>query len=1360
MKLHFLLSSFICLSFFSGKSQDVSSYSFTDTTKIYIPNPLGTLINGTWDNEYFQNRDIGFPFFYRGQLYTWLTVNCNGSVTLGENIQANSPTPLSDYNNTISVFGADIKNSDTTLFSAVRILTYGFAPERSCAIEFYNFAPVGSPNSTGNAIIRLYEADGRIEMHYGSFAANFPSVNAQVGIRGSSDFLNLTGDNWYAPTFGISISAFITASGTQPDSSIPGNGLLYTFLPANPVPDAPINLTFTNIGLTGLTINWDDNSTNEYNFAVYISSDSINFSYIGTTVPSVTTATTGTNYHQDITGLDIGTTYYFRVYALSDGGFSEPLEGSQATNSGTFPLNVTIGSGGDYQSITAAVGAINTLGLTGNTFVNLLPDYNSSYEPSFPVIIPFLPGSSTYSITIRPDSTATGLSIVSTAIQTIDLNGASRIIFDGRPGGMGTESHITIGNSNLSGNAIRFINDAVYDTIRFVVVQGVNNQSSGGVIHFSTTTGTKGNCYNSIENCDIKDGITTPTNLFYSLGSDSIINIGNSIINNNIYNFWDNAKDACGILLASNNNDYTIGRNRFYQTSPRTTATAAVTLTAIKIDNTVNGNKFLVDSNYIGGLDTMMIIGPSGTYVHKFCGIKLNTLSNLNPFGVYVNGNTITNIGINSTPGIFALAGTIFIGIELTGGNATIQNNIIGSATGTGSIIISFKGIVYDGALDAAGSILFNKTGGIRIQQSGNIGHSFYGIDMGNGINTLTGNIIGSLTTVNSIENLSSSSLGLDNNYGIYVSFGVNTISFNTIANITAISQSIFAVTGGINAGSLASVALIDDNFIYNISSGSTATSQTSPALAGIRANASIIPLTVSNNHIFNLYITNTSATGNFVAGLLFDGSKDIICSRNKIHSLVNQSSSSSAYMVGIANYADKLTCYNNMVRLGLDFNGNSLTTGNINIYGMYDKNAATLKNSYYFNTVYIAGTGIASGNSNSACFGRMSTSTDSLVCFDNIFVNGRSNAGAIGKHYAFQTNTITNVFTDYNLYYAPNAGGTLFGKTDAPSADYNTLLQWQDFTIVLDSNSIAADPLLLTPDNEYDTLSYTNLKLTNGSPAEGAGLEIPLITTDFENEIRLLNSPTDIGADAGDYCTIPDTMITPLSSTSFCQGGYVILQSDTGAGFTYQWMINQFPIQDSIGPQLTATITGDYMVMITNACNTTVFSDTITVTVYPVPATPSISQIGADSLMCDVTAQTYQWYLNGLILPDSTQIIIATQSGNYSVIAITNGCLSDTSEIYEFILFDVAKIIDEADIRVFPNPAGSTINIEFDLHGSLPVSVKLFNALGIEEKIVYENLYSDIHSVSFDLERLPAGLYYLVIEDGWSVLTKKIMIN
>jgi hypothetical protein len=263
-----------------------------------------------------------------------------------------------------------------------------------------------------------------------------------------------------------------------------------------------------------------------------------------------------------------------------------------------------IGPTGDYPTMAAAVAAIQAGGLSGPLTLEFQTAYVSTVE-TFPVTFTNLGTTATNTVTLRPETGATGLVITgaNTTAATIDLNNANYLTIDGRPGGLGTVSQLTIANTATAGIALRFINEASNNAVQYVALKGVNTGSTGGVVVFGTTTGANGNDNNTIDRCDIGDGATPPAINIFALGSTSTTarnNSGNIISNSNIFNFYSASVNAAGIWLDAGNTGWTISGNSFYQTATRAAAPSGSSVLPIYVSSPA-GDNFTVTGNFIGG---------------------------------------------------------------------------------------------------------------------------------------------------------------------------------------------------------------------------------------------------------------------------------------------------------------------------------------------------------------------------------------------------------------------------------------------------------------------------------------------------------------------------------------------------------------------------------------------------------------------------------------------------------------------------------------------------------------------------------------------------------------------------------------
>jgi hypothetical protein len=88
----------------------------------------------------------------------------------------------------------------------------------------------------------------------------------------------------------------------------------------------------------------------------------------------------------------------------------------------------------------------------------------------------------------------------------------------------------------------------------------------------------------------------------------------------------------------------------------------------------------------------------------------------------------------------------------------------------------------------------------------------------------------------------------------------------------------------------------------------------------------------------------------------------------------------------------------------------------------------------------------------------------------------------------------------------------------------------------------------------------------------------------------------------------------------------------------------------------------------------------------------------------------------------------------------------------------------DEAvsELKVFPNPSDGRFQLTFEYTGNIKISAKVYDITGKLVKDISEDLVTIERSVNaqVDLESPRSGIYFIRIEWGNSLLTKKIIIR
>ena len=154
----------------------------------------------------------------------------------------------------------------------------------------------------------------------------------------------------------------------------------------------------------------------------------------------------------------------------------------------------------------------------------------------------------------------------------------------------------------------------------------------------------------------------------------------------------------------------------------------------------------------------------------------------------------------------------------------------------------------------------------------------------------------------------------------------------------------------------------------------------------------------------------------------------------------------------------------------------------------------------------------------------------------------------------------------------------------------------------------------------------------------------------------------------SGDENLIIDRRVIPQGATTFCSGQQVVLKTIEGTGYTYQWYKNGVSINGANTFSYTATLAGNYHVIISLGPNTS-NSDTIAVNVSASPnaiisaASNSFCPNGSVQLSASTgSGYTYEWLNNGVPINGATSsTYTANAAGNYTV-QIYNGCYALSS--------------------------------------------------------------------------------------------------
>ena len=898
--------------------------------------------------------NIGFDFYLNGRRYTQFSASSNGVIALGATAPITSKYTITGGTTTTPYLGgltADMITAISTDGGGVTSKIVGTAPNRCLVIQWVDYLYWQNISPAATWQVRLYES-GRVEYVYGSMVEGSSTYSSgyQTGFTTNSTtsgtLVSVTTSTNTNSTTTVATNSYAAAVAIPNlSSTADGSRRIYSWTPVSTT--TPMGINFTGVTGSSMNVNWTDNASDEFGYAIYRSTDNINFTWLATTSANATTYAA--------TALSFGTTYYWKIYAVRE-ALGTALAGSQATPAGSLSGTKTVGTGGDYPNLTTAFAAINTSGLSNNIDLQLIAGYPAIAE-TYPIASSNAAAVGSFNVKVYP--TVSGLSITSAnTTGTLNLNNAKNITFDGRVNQTGVKNLI-IANTATAGYAVQLINDATANTIKYCTINGVNTSTTSGTIVFSTAaTGTTGNDNNIIDNCDILDGATTPVNAIYSAGtSASVDNSGNTLSNNNIANYFGVATASNGIYLASNSSAWTITTNRFYQNATRTATTGTINR-AIQIV-TANGGGYTITGNTIGyASSTATGITTYTGSSSRFSAIELTAATSP---ASSIQGNTVAGISVTTTSGATTTPG-IFSGITVLAGSVNIGTttaNTIGSNTGNGSISLNTST-----SLGAAWGIYATSTGTVNIQNNiigsinltgstAAVGVAFYGINTAGsgGIVTVSSNTIGSSATTNSIAlGTTAFTTATTSFYGIYnTATGTPlNITGNSVYNIRNYSTGTSSFLYGIyNTGS-ATTANITGNFvngnnnvagifygIYNLGSGSGT-------------------YTLSNNNVFS----NTHG-GISTSYMIYGGSPTtLVMNTNNVYS--NSMTGAYGTLYCMAAGSTSYTVNGNNIYSN-SFAANSGSTSYCTLYGFYDGSSPT---SETFNNNSVHDLTIAGSNS------------------------------------------------------------------------------------------------------------------------------------------------------------------------------------------------------------------------------------------------------------------------------------------------------------------------------------------------------------------------------------------------------------
>ena len=371
--------------------------------------------------------------------------------------------------------------------------------------------------------------------------------------------------------------------------------------------------------------------------------------------------------------------------------------------------------------------------------------------------------------------------------------------------------------------------------------------------------------------------------------------------------------------------------------------------------------------------------------------------------------------------------------------------------------------------------------------------------------------------------------------------------------------------------------------------------------------------------------------------------------------------------------------------------------------------------------------------------------------CDNNSNQGGCNTADQVQNYFATTMGgSVYSYYTQYGCWstvpYAVSAGG-------------NCALGGQPDTLVTAFSSSATATCVNT------AVNFTNLSPGTSSSWTwtAAGSSIPTsssqhltgVTWSSPGTYTVILAATD---SSGTCNTMMDIIVQPSPTLNLtavpdpiCAGDTTVLHA-SGA-FTYIW--GNGPTTDTWEVHPTTDTWYTLLAMGMNGC---MASDSILVTVYPIPATPTVTYSGGILTAAPSTAPLYQWYLNGNpISGANTFTYTPAQNGVYTVGYLDmNACSSAVSA--PVTVTDIGAGVDEVNgkLQIFPNPGAGLFQVNIP---GAPADM-LVEVMDISGRVLYTKTVLMTGTYWLDLSGYAKGMYEVRISNGKKIFTGKLIVQ
>ncbi len=238
---------------------------------------------------------------------------------------------------------------------------------------------------------------------------------------------------------------------------------------------------------------------------------------------------------------------------------------------------------------------------------------------------------------------------------------------------------------------------------------------------------------------------------------------------------------------------------------------------------------------------------------------------------------------------------------------------------------------------------------------------------------------------------------------------------------------------------------------------------------------------------------------------------------------------------------------------------------------------------------------------------------------------------------------------------------------------------------------------------------------------------------------------------------TIPPVANFTTNSTILCEGEPITFTDQSTANTTsWDWSFQGGSPATSTAqnPVVSYASAGTYNVTLTATNSFGTDTESMTITVNPLPSTPVITQSGNNLSVVLQAGETASWSYNGNVIGSGSNITMIG-TGVYEVtITNTSGCDASISDSYEMDVTSLNDLSLDNSILVYPNPTKGFFTLDFVSQSK--VQMWITDAVG--RKVTQTRFYSEgVQTDLVDISNFQPGIYILVFDSGDGILTRKI---